>query len=176
MSGQLVRKFRWFWDDADHKIENWLQQMAREGLHLSRIRCLRTVFEFKRGEPKDVTYRTDFLLTRPDPDYLLLFQDAGWEHVDDLLGWHYWRAPTGTGRPPEIFTDVPSQIRKYQRLLGLFAVAWTPLAIIVPLKGKDALLQSQLSLGLLVGTSAVTLYAVARLLLRIRTLKAQAPP
>lgn len=173
MSAQTVIKFRWFWDDADHAIETWLQDMARQGLHLQRIRCLRTVFVFKRGEPADMSYRVDFHLTRTDPGYVQLFNDAGWEHVDELLGWHYWRAPVREGRTPEIFTDVASQIKKYQRLLWLFAVCWIPAAIIIALKDKNVFAQSPLSTGLLVGCALVTIYAAVRLVWRIRKLRGQ---
>lgn len=176
MSGQKVIKFKWFWDDADHVIESWLRDMARQGLHLKRVSCLRTVFVFERGEPADVTYRVDFLLVRADPHYLQLFADAGWEHVDQLLGWQYWRAPTRTGRATEIFTDVASMIKKYQRLLWLFLISWLPMALITPFKLGRGFDQSPAMLWALAGVAGVTLYAVARLLLRIRALRAQAPP
>ena len=175
MSGQLVRKFKWFWDDADHAIESWLQEMARQGLHLKRVTCLRTVFVFERGEPKDVTYRVDFLINRVDPGYLQLFQDAGWEHVDDLLGWQYWRSPTVEGRSPEIFTDVPSQIKKYQRLLWLFFVSWLPLLVMAPFRDFSALRHAPVALTIFVLAGAVTVYAMVRLIIRIRRLRAQAP-
>jgi hypothetical protein len=175
MSGQTVVKFRWFWDDADHAIEQWLEDMARQGLHLQRISCLRTVFVFKRGEPADMTYRIDFLIARKNPDYVQLFNDAGWEHVDELLGWQYWRAPKSEGRSPEIFTDVPSQIKKYQRLLWLFGVCWIPAAIIIPIKGTAAFSRSPFSTGLLVGSAFVTVYAALRIVSRIRKLREQAP-
>ncbi len=175
MSGQKVTKFKWFWDDADHAIESWLQDMARQGLHLKRVSCLRTVFVFERGAPLDVTYRVDFLLVRADPHYLQLFADAGWEHVDQLLGWQYWRAPTRAGRATEIFTDIPSMIKKYQRLLWLFLIAWLPLALIMPLNHGRGFDQSPTMIGALAGLAGLTVYAVVRLLLRIRTLRAQAP-
>ena len=53
MSGKKVIKFRWFWDDADHAIETWLHEMALQGLHLKRIRCIRTVFIFEGKGRKD---------------------------------------------------------------------------------------------------------------------------
>lgn len=172
MSGKKVIKFRWFWDDADHAIETWLHEMALQGLHLKRIRCIRMVFVFERGAPADVTYRVDFLLTRADPHYLQLFQDAGWEHVDQLLGWQYWRAPTRPGRATEIFSDVPSQIKKYQRLLWLFAAAWLPMLLLLPINSRVHSLTFWGAHAVLAG---VTIYAVVRLVLRIRRLREQAP-
>jgi hypothetical protein len=175
MSGNTVIKFKWFWDDADHAIESWLQDMARQGLHLKRVSCLRTVFVFERGAPADVTYRVDFLLMRADPHYLQLFKDAGWEHVDQLLGWQYWRAPTRAGRATEIFTDIPSMIKKYQRVLWLFLAAWLPTVLLTPFNYGKGVYSSPTFLWSLAGLIGLTLYAVVRLLLRIRKLRAQAP-
>ena len=174
MSEQLVRKLKLFWDDADHAIESWLEDMARQGLHLRRVGCLRSLFVFQRGAPQEVTYRTDFLLGRKDPHYVQLFIDAGWEHVDESLGWQYWRAPTREGRTPEIFTDVESQIKKYQRLLLLFALAALPLLLVLPSK-RFMLHGTPVSNTLLLVTVATSAYAVIRLLLRIRRLRNREP-
>jgi hypothetical protein len=170
MSTQVVRKFRWFWDDADHTMERWLQDMARQGLHLKRVSCIRTVFVFERGEPRDVAYRVDFLLSRKSPEYVQLFNDAGWEHVDESLGWQYWRAPMVDGRAPEIFTDVESQITKYKRLLYLFGICSLPVLLIV----ADRRFwngEKPRSFVIVVITVSVTIYAVIRLVRRIRKLR-----
>lgn len=174
MSGKLVRKFKWFWDDADHAIEQWLQDMARQGLHLHSVTCLRMIFVFRRGEPADVTYRIDFHLKRTDADYVQLFNDAGWEHVDELLGWQYWRAPTREGRAQEIFTDVESAIKKYQRLLALFALVLVPLPFVLLSSANKSDAGDPAAQGLLLGCVGITVYAMIRLVLRIRRLRRQA--
>lgn len=170
---QVVRKFRWFWDDADHAIERWLESMAREGLHLKRIRCLRTMFIFERGEPADVKYRIDFQLRRIDQNYLQLFQDAGWERVDELLGWQYWRAPAAKVRGAEIFTDVESMSRKYKYLIWLFLV---PLVLQLPytvVRIREHWHKAPAMVVLLLGAYAISLYCVARLMKRLRSLRQQ---
>jgi hypothetical protein len=170
---QLVWKIRWFWDDADHTIERWLGQMARQGWHLQRVSWMRTVFVFERGQPADVAYRIDFRLTRADPHYLQLFQDAGWERVDEALGWQFWRAPADRVRVAEIFTDVESMARKYKRLIWLFAV---PAALSVPFtvmrfSGDWAERPGRLAFGM--ATYALTFYCISRLLRRLRSLRRQ---
>ncbi len=170
---QVVRKFRWFWDDADHAIERWLEDMARQGLHLKRIRCLRTLFIFERGEPADVKYRIDFQLWRIDQNYLQLFQDAGWERVDELLGWQYWRAPAAKVRGAEIFTDVESMSRKYKYLIWLFVV---PLALQLPytvVRIQERWDKAPAMVALLLGAYAISLYCIARLVKRLRSLRQQ---
>ncbi|MCE3261814.1 MAG: hypothetical protein K0R43_893 [Pseudoduganella sp.] len=167
---QLVWKIRWFWDDADHAIERWLGQMAREGWHLQRVSCLRTVFIFRRGQPADVTYRIDFRLTRTDQHYLQLFQDAGWERVDEALGWQFWRAPSHSVRVAEIFTDAESMARKYRQLIWLFAV---PLAVALPvtvLRFPEQLANAPGKLAFGMATVALGIYCIGRLVRRLRSL------
>jgi hypothetical protein len=174
MSDRLVRKFKFFWDDADHALERWLEQMARQGLHLQSVGLLRCIFTFRRGAPAEMTYRLDFQLSRAAPDYVQLFVDAGWEHVDQSLGWQFWRAPSSAGRTPEIFTDTESRIRKYQRLLWLFALAWLPLPVMLAIKGW-AILDTPKDILLLLAIMGGMVYAMVRLVRRIRRLRNPLP-
>lgn len=90
--------------------------MAREGLHLKDLKAFgRYVFEL--GEPQNYTYRMDFdQSSGKESDYFLLIQEAGWEHVVQVMGWQYWRKETVDDRPSELFTDIESKIQKYKRL------------------------------------------------------------
>ena len=171
MSDQFVIRFKFFWDDADHMLESWLQDMARQGLHLHKVGVLRCWFVFRRGAPAEMSYRLDFQARRTKADYFQLFADAGWEHVDQVLGWQFWRAPARAGRTPEIFTDVESRIRKYQRLIWLFALAWLPLFIMLPFGDVNRFWATPRDIALMLALVGVSGYAVLRLVLRIRRLR-----
>ena len=175
MSSQFVTKFKFFWDDADHALEDWLQDMARQGLHLEKVGFLHYHFVFRRGEPAEMTYRLDYRATRLAPDYLQLFIDAGWEHVDQSFGWQFWRAPSLAGRTREIFTDVESRIKKYQRLLWLFALAWSPVVLLLPFERGQARWDTPMEVGVTLAMLGVTAYLVARLVRRIRRLRNPEP-
>ncbi|WP_374584217.1 DUF2812 domain-containing protein [Pseudoduganella sp.] len=165
---KLVWKFKWFWDDADHTCERWLEQQARAGLHLKRVHALRMLFVFERGEPAEVTYRIDFRLTRTDAHYLQLFEDAGWQRVDEQLGWQFWRAPAGMARTTEIFTDAESMGRKYKYLIVLFVV---PLLLQLPYTVKHLASGRPGLIAMVVGLHALCFYCVARLVKRLRSLR-----
>ena len=131
MSGKNITKFKWFWAWQDDKQEAWLEAMAREGLHLKDMKAFgRYVFEV--GDPRQVTYRMDFdQSSGKDSDYFNLIRDAGWEHVMQVLGWQYWRKETEGGRPPELFTDNVSKIKKYKRFLVSLSVPTPAMFIII---------------------------------------------
>ena len=175
MSDQFVTKFKFVWDDADHTLEAWLQEMARQGLHLHKIVFMRSVFVFRRGAPAEMAYRLDFQTRRIAPDQVQLFADAGWEHVDQSLGWQVWRAPARAGQSPEIFTDAESHIRKYQRLLWLFALVWGVFFVTVYLKPDIRLWQTPRDIARTLLLMFFLTYPVVRLLLRIRRLRNPLP-
>lgn len=133
MDGSMVRRYRVFFPWQDEQEESWLRKMARDqGLHLVRF-TPPAVYRFRQGERRDFVYRLDFqrIPRQALADYLQLFEDAGWEHVGEMNGWHYFRRPVAGGEVPEIFTDPESKAQKYRRILALHAVLLAPLVVTV---------------------------------------------
>jgi hypothetical protein len=131
MNEKLIHKSKWFWHWEDDKEEAWLEQMARQGLHLVKASTFGQYF-FARGEARDMVYRLDFVQSnKKDEAYFQLFRDAGWEHAGEMLGWQYWRKEVKPGETPEIFTDIESKVRKYQRLRGFLAIVFLPVAMYI---------------------------------------------
>ena len=177
MNGEIVKKFKFYAIWSDDKIEQWLNDMAKQGLHLQSVNLFNR-YTFVRDEPADVSYQLDFM-TKLDRsgEYYGLFIDAGWEHVIEFTGWQYWRKSYINGKPPEIFTDVESKLKKFQRVLTVFAVCHLPL---IPLFASPKIfntIQEQqpfgenvifTSLGIIL---TMNLYFLAKLTLRIQRLK-----
>ncbi|NVD71487.1 DUF2812 domain-containing protein [Duganella sp. BJB480] len=179
-NGTVVRKFKlWFvWQDEKH--EQWLQRMAAQGLHLRDTNCI-GLHTFVRGAPADVAYRWDVGRQRRDPEYMQLFQDAGWEYVASTMGWHCWRKTRKAGAVMEIFTDNAGRIRKYRtvlRLLALAMVAQVP-SIWINFRNSRELLARKADIAAFPAATAwlnvavllLLLYAIARIGGRVRNLK-----
>ncbi|MEB0030698.1 DUF2812 domain-containing protein [Undibacterium sp. RTI2.1] len=114
----------------DNQCEQWLQEMARQGLHLKSVNIF-CLYTFIQSKPAEVSYCLDFVPhLRRDPAYFDLFRDAGWEHVIEITGWHYWRTPIVAGRVPKIFTDIESKIKKYKRILLILVLGPSPLILL----------------------------------------------
>ena len=120
--------WRLFLAYEDQKQETWLEAQASEGWHLSKPGMFR--FTFGQGEPKSERYRMDYEMLRGEKraEYLVLFQDAGWDFLGEVFNRYYFRA-----RPeafsPEIISDPESRrdrIRRELSLLGalLGITAW----------------------------------------------------
>lgn len=123
MNKQTLKKFRLFWAWQDEKEEAWLREMAKQGWHLQSFSGP-GIYNFLRGEAKDVVYRMDFRTTtkQDKQEYLQIFQDAGWEYVGELSSWQYFRKEFKPGEELEILTDAESKIAKYQRLLAMLVI------------------------------------------------------
>ena len=104
-------------------------------------------------------------------EYLQLFRDAGWERVDEMSGWHYFRTLSRPGEDLEIYTDAESKIGKYQRLLAFLGILMLPLIIgLINLRdvpyGGTSVIQVFIFLMFL-----LYVYAMIKLFIRINQLK-----
>ena len=110
-----ISKFKWFWAWQDEKEEAWLHEMAKEGLHLQRM-GLPGSYIFEVGEPRDDYYRMDFITDRKDyQNYLQLFKDAGWEHIEK------WEAGNTSARRQKELPSlkyIPIKIRRHRSISG----------------------------------------------------------
>lgn len=128
-NNNMVHVFRWFWAWQDEDEEEWLRELSKKGLHLSRTDLFGS-YTFTVGEPREYIYRLDFRneMKTDLKSYYQLFEETGWEHVSVMGGWQYWRKPYDPAESVEIYSDPDSKIAKYQRLL-LFLLL--PLALIL---------------------------------------------
>jgi hypothetical protein len=130
MDTTTLKKTRWFWPWQDEEEEAWLGKMSHKGWHMKSVQ-LPCVYTFGVGEPLDYTYRLDYQPAdrAKMPEYLQIFQDAGWEYIGEMSNWRYWRKLAAPGETPEIFTDRESKLRKYNRLLAYMGFFLTLLVV-----------------------------------------------
>ena len=104
-------------------------------------------------------------------DYLQLFNDAGWEKVDEMAGWQYFRQAARSGDEMEIYTDAESKIGKYTRLLAFLGILMLPMFFgIINLSNAPYSWVSAIWVFTCL-LFVLYVYAMIRLLLRIRELK-----
>ncbi|MBE0659236.1 MAG: DUF2812 domain-containing protein [Bryobacteraceae bacterium] len=113
-----ITRLRFFTAWNAEAEERWLEQMARQGWHLTRGGIL---FKFRQGAPSMVRYRLDYRSETGTKlrEYLDLCRDAGYEHVYQFASWHYFR--TSDPAAPELHTDPASLADSYKRILALLA-------------------------------------------------------
>lgn len=100
------------------KEEKWLNEMSAKGMQLTDVGFCR--YCFTKGNPGEYIYRLELLNHMPHHaesiNYISFLEETGIEHIGSLLRWVYFRKKAGAG-PFEIYSDTPSKINHYRRIL-----------------------------------------------------------
>ena len=110
-------KHQWkFFDINDWKKEqDYLEDMHQKGCKLKSTNGFKYTFE--SCEPEEVVYQLDYRDTNSkktqedQEDYIQMFEDCGWEYIQDLNGFSYFRKAKQAmnGKKEEIFCDEQSK-------------------------------------------------------------------
>lgn len=109
-----------FFTIADYEKEGqFLTDMAAKGWRFVYTNGL--MYTFEQSKPEKVIYRLDYsgLGMHEREDYYAMFRDYGWEHLQDINGFTYFRK-NGEGVSPEeleIFSDDRSRVDMMKRVL-----------------------------------------------------------
>lgn len=119
---KIVRKWFWTWDFD--KEEEWLSQMAANGLGLCSVGFCR--YEFEACAPGEYQYRLELLdhMTShvESEQYLSFLEETGVKHVGTFGRWVFLRKKKDEG-PFDLFSDNASRITHLNRILLLIGIA-----------------------------------------------------
>jgi len=105
------------------KEEKWLNEMAAKGLAMTDYSWCRYVFE--ETPPGEYTYRLELLenlATLPESrKYIEFLEETGVEQIASYMRWVYFRKKT-KGGPFNLYSDIDSKLRHYQRVFQLWFV------------------------------------------------------
>ena len=114
-----VKEFHVFVLPEYEQEEEFLREKSRQGYHLVQVK-LPGIYCFEKGEPKDTVYRLDFNpQTGSEKDtYIQMYKDYGWEYIQDLNEYSYFRKDVGTTSDEEleIFNDNESRLEMADRI------------------------------------------------------------
>jgi hypothetical protein len=117
----MKKKIRKFFGIADYlEEEQFLQNQHRQGWKMTDFNALTITYTFEKCVPEDYIYQLDFKEQgQADDDYLLLFEDCGWEYFHKYNGWFYFRKKKSED-PDEnsIFNDAPSRAEMAKKILS----------------------------------------------------------
>ncbi len=102
------------------KEEKWLNEMAAKGYQF--ISYCVPQYLFEEGEPGEYTYRIELMDNLPShiegQAYIKFVEETGAECVDTYWRWAYFRRRSTDG-PFDLYTDLPSRLKHYQRIMTL---------------------------------------------------------
>ena len=115
----IVRKAYWNYE----KEEKWLNEMSAKGFALTDYSWCRYVFS--DCEPGEFVYRLELLENLPShPEslkYIRFMEENDAEYVASYMRWVYFRKKV-SARAFDIYSDIESKIKHYQRIIRLFSV------------------------------------------------------
>lgn len=95
------------------KEQAYLRKMHGDGWKLVKVTGPGR-YHFEKCPPQDVVYQLDYSKDglAGKAEYRKLFEDCGWEYIQDFVGYSYFRKPvTADGVAEEIFSDRESKLR-----------------------------------------------------------------
>ncbi len=98
--------------------QEYLTQMHRNGWKLVKVSGF-CVYHFEQCTPENVIYQLDY---NPEgqakqAEYIKMFNDCGWEYLQDYMGYSYFRkAASETDGEEAIFCDESSRMQLLERV------------------------------------------------------------
>ncbi len=112
------KTYKFFTIFQHEKEQDYLRNMHRSGWKFVKLSCL-CAYHFKRCDPEDVIYQLDYNqegIAHKD-EYVKMFNDCGWEYLQDYAGYSYFRKPASeTAGDEEIFCDDNSRLQMLERV------------------------------------------------------------
>ncbi|MCX4315471.1 MAG: DUF2812 domain-containing protein [Lachnospiraceae bacterium] len=112
-------EIRFFTVPEWQKEQDYLRRQHQNGWKLLSVNFLGVYF-FQRCEPEDVVYQLDYNLEKNSNStaYVQMFEDCGWEYIQDFWGYSYFRKPVSEmNGEEEIFCDASSRSNMIKQVL-----------------------------------------------------------
>lgn len=111
-------EFRFFTIPQWKEEENYLRKKHNSGWAFTKV-SFPGFYHFERCQPEDVVYQLDY---NPDgiaqrSNYVKMFQDCGWEYLQDFVGYSYFRKKSSEmNGKEEIFCDDFSRLEMIKKV------------------------------------------------------------
>ena len=116
--GETKTTFRFYTIFQWRQEEEYLTKMHCEGWKFRKV-TFPGFYSFDKCGPENVSYRLDYNqegLKQKD-EYVRMFEDCGWEHLQDFFGYSYFRKEVSEGlENEEIFGDEASRLEMMKRV------------------------------------------------------------
>ena len=115
---ETKKEFHWFTIFQYEEEQEYLRKMHKSGWKFVRVSGLGT-YHFEKTEPADMVYQLDYneASTSNHSEYIKMFEDCGWEYLQNYAGYSYFRKSASEMKEDEgIFCDEDSRIAMMERV------------------------------------------------------------
>ncbi|WP_042347756.1 DUF2812 domain-containing protein [Bacillus massiliigorillae] len=133
-SGKIITKINAGWIYAPDKLEQWLESMEASGYNLYKVNRLGIVFYFLRGEPRKISYCTEYQGISND-DYANFHRDAGWKNIymskSSLQKWAIWSCEYKDDEfIPKIHNEPSVHLKYVKKIAITYSLMFVPFIIL----------------------------------------------
>lgn len=151
LSNKREKKLKFGWTYAPDKLERWLEEKEKSGLHLTSVHKGGFKFQFAKTDPKLYSYCALFE-GRSDSGAHALHRESGWERIYasglNLHQWSIWRkAYTEDTEKPEINDDPESRRQAAIRVAKIYTLMFAPIVLLFALNFFSFMLPNVLEHG-----------------------------
>ena len=114
----IKREFRWFSIMDYEKEANYLSKRHQQGWKFHEA-AFPGIYTFHKCEPENVVYQLDYnnAVKKNQREYVQMFEDCGWEYIQNFNGYCYFRKPMAQmQQKEEIFCDDVSRLDMMNRI------------------------------------------------------------
>ena len=115
---EMKKEWKYFTIFNHEKEEEYLRNQHKAGWKFIMVTGL-GVYHFEKCSPEDVIYQLDYNREglKNKEDYVRMFEDCGWEYIQDYVDYSYFRKPAADMNGDEkIFCDENSRIEMMERV------------------------------------------------------------
>lgn len=115
---ETKKQFKYFTIPEYEKEQDYLRMMHKAGWKFVKVTGF-CIYHFEKCTPKDVIYQLDYNKEglNHKEEYVKLFNDCGWEYLQDYMGYSYFRKPVSEANgEEEIFCDEDSKLQMMERV------------------------------------------------------------
>ena len=126
---ETKKEFHWYTIFQYEEEQEYLRKMHKSGWKFVRVSGL-GMYHFEKTEPADMVYQLDYneASTANHSEYIKMFEDCGWEYLQNYAGYSYFRKSASEMKEDEgIFCDEDSRIAMMERV---FKGRMAPLLVI----------------------------------------------
>ena len=112
------KEYKYFSIFNYEKEQDYLREMHKQGWRFVKVSGI-GMYHFEECEAQDVVYQLDYNKEglSHKTEYVRMFNDCGWEYIQDYVGYCYFRKPSSEmNGDEEIFCDDASRVAMMERV------------------------------------------------------------
>ncbi|MCD8509333.1 MAG: DUF2812 domain-containing protein [Bacillus sp. (in: Bacteria)] len=131
--GKLIIRRKFIWIYAPDKLERWLGEMEEKGFNLYRVGYLGVQFYFLKGEPRKVSYCSEFQGLANETS-AAMNREMGWKWAfstrTGIQKWTFWYQEYAGEEKPQLYSEKTTLQKQAKKVVLNYGGIFLPLTVL----------------------------------------------